>query len=98
MSQTLNRFIEAKRLELHQTHSFVELQSIMSVTLRDMYIGETFRAKNTPLSKKGREVKANEFPNVPAFSKENGTLVKFLATPKGQRKPVEIEFYFLWAD
>lgn len=97
----LQQFLNDKQAELAQEHRKVEVKSYVSVTLNGTTVGEKFTAGNTPLTQTGREVKRGEFPVLEDTEsvlgiKENGTKVVFEVVPKGKRKPIQKEFYFLW--
>ena len=99
MNQTLQTFIDRKRIELHKQYRVVELVSHISVELKGRTVGEKYVATNTPLETTGHEVTVEQFPpnsDTDASFVENGSHVKFDVVAKGKRKPERKEFYFLW--
>lgn len=94
----LQQFLINKQAELSQEYRKVEVRSHISVTLNGSSVSEKFTAGNTPLNQTGREVTRTGFPVLENSlgTAENGTHVIFEVIPKGKRKPIRKDFYFLW--
>lgn len=93
----LSDFIKRKEEELLSEYRKVELVGTESVRLSTGSVGRQFNSNDTDLHIEGEEVNIHRIPDNTSLNfTENGTLVQFDVLAKGKRKPVNVEFYFLW--